>query len=166
VVGRRAQRWIERLLPRRWRRRSAPDATAVGVFTARSSPPGVRERPPTAREGAEGAHPGTLRVGGGGAPVAPLGQQAVRTAESEPVAPVSPEPRHAASPWDDLDDAGGDDAPPREDVPGVRVHTGRLERRVGPLELSPTEAVRLATEGRPGLLRRSLPPDPGRDDAR
>jgi hypothetical protein len=58
------------------------------------------------------------------------------------------------------------DASPESVTPEVRVHTARLDRRVGPLELSPTEAVRLATQGRPGLLRRTLPPDPGADDAR
>lgn len=42
----------------------------------------------------------------------------------------------------------------------VRVHHERLERRVTPLALSPAEALRLATEGRSGLSRRGLPPDP------
>jgi hypothetical protein len=39
------------------------------------------------------------------------------------------------------------------------VHPGRLEREVGPLALSPGEALRLAREGRRALVRRSLPPD-------
>ncbi|WP_169786679.1 hypothetical protein [Nitriliruptor alkaliphilus] len=33
---------------------------------------------------------------------------------------------------------------------------------MGPLELSPTEALRLADEGRTGLSRRELPPDASR----
>jgi hypothetical protein len=41
----------------------------------------------------------------------------------------------------------------------VHVHERRLDRRVGPLELSPGEALRLAGEGRRALVRRSLPPD-------
>lgn len=53
-------------------------------------------------------------------------------------------------------------APAGHDGPDVRVHADRLERRVGPLELSPTEALRLADEGRTGLSRRELPPDPSR----
>lgn len=53
--------------------------------------------------------------------------------------------------------------------PAVRVHQARLDRRVGPLELSPSEAVRLADQGPRGLARRALPADeatarpPGRD---
>jgi hypothetical protein len=52
--------------------------------------------------------------------------------------------------------------PTDDDGPGVRVHADRLERRVGPLELSPTEALRLADEGPTGLSRRELPPDAAR----
>jgi hypothetical protein len=41
----------------------------------------------------------------------------------------------------------------------VRVHHDRLDRRVGPLELSPAEALRLADRGPASLARRRLPPD-------
>jgi hypothetical protein len=41
----------------------------------------------------------------------------------------------------------------------VQVHRARLARQVGRLDLSPTEALRLAEEGRSGLSRRGLPPD-------
>lgn len=47
--------------------------------------------------------------------------------------------------------------PPRA-TPTARVHRDRLDRRVTPLELSPTEALKLAEEGRSGLARRDLPP--------
>jgi hypothetical protein len=39
------------------------------------------------------------------------------------------------------------------------VHEDRLDREVPPLELSPSEALRLAREGRRVLVRRDLPPD-------
>jgi hypothetical protein len=66
------------------------------------------------------------------------------------VAPEPPEPSGA--------DVAAVDA---EAPPDVRVHTERLGRGVGRLELSPTEALRLAREGRGSLVRRELPPDRG-----
>ncbi|MTV26493.1 hypothetical protein FTX61_13880 [Nitriliruptoraceae bacterium ZYF776] len=78
--------------------------------------------------------------------------------------------RTGAAAFDDTDELeavppGGDraDAPAATSAPTVRVHRGRLERGVGPLELSPTEAVRLAEEG-PRALRRELPPDAPDED--
>lgn len=41
----------------------------------------------------------------------------------------------------------------------MRVHGSRLARGVGPVDLSPSEALRMADEGRESL-RRELPPDP------
>lgn len=73
-----------------------------------------------------------------------------QTAVSNPPAPPSPSPP----------------PPPAEVVvpppsgPRVRVHEARLDRRVAPVALSPSEAVRLADEGHGSLPRRGLPPDP------
>jgi hypothetical protein len=93
------------------------------------------------------------------------GPVAAETPEAA-VAPVAdeepslPEPPAASGPPEVADEP----APPRGTAgegPAVRVHPDRLERGVGPIELSPTEALRLAREGRASLVRRELPPDQG-----
>lgn len=79
---------------------------------------------------------------------------------ADPAHPPTTSPPVAVPPTPALEPA-----PPDPAVP-VRIHQGRLDRRVAPLELSPTEALRLATEGPRGLSRRQLPPDPGPHDER
>jgi hypothetical protein len=71
-----------------------------------------------------------------------------RSLYAPPVTPPTPAPPEAVE-----TDTAPDVAHP------VRVHEGRLDRRVGPMALSPGEAVRLAGEGPRALVRRRLPPD-------
>jgi hypothetical protein len=123
----------------------------------------VAERPPKATDSAVAAHPSPPRAPNESAPP-PAG--VAPGAEAAPAPPATP-----AVPGDrDTDGADGDhetdgaggaapDVEPPSGAPRVRVHEERLDRRVAPLELSPTEAVRLAREGRGSLVRRELPPD-------
>lgn len=92
--------------------------------------PGARQRPRDARSTPDGPPPRT-------APAA-----------------VS-EGADAQEPTPPEDGAADDDGSSR----AVSVHADRLERGVEPLALSPTEALRLAREGRGSLVRRELPPD-------
>jgi hypothetical protein len=81
---------------------------------------------------------------------------------------VAPEPPEPGEPGDTrVSPAAGGEASSDPAPPSVHVHADRLGRGVGRLELSPTEALRLAREGRGSLVRRELPPDqePGGSDA-
>jgi hypothetical protein len=132
VTGRRTRwwrRWLDRLRARPGD--GAAKASAADLFTAHSRPLPVANRPPNASDDALGARDRSLYA----PPVT-----------SPPTAP--PDAEAAAAP-----DVTSDVAPP------VRVHEGRLDRRVGPMELSPGEAMRLAGEGPRALVRRRLPPD-------
>jgi hypothetical protein len=132
----------------------------------------VAERPPRASDRPLDAH---------GTPNGPAPRTEPAAATEAPAA-RAPEEATAAREDHEAGDARGgggtEEAPtdraaaselptaPRDGAPPIRVHTGRLERQVDPLALSPTEALRLAREGRASLIRRDLPPDvpPGGED--
>lgn len=167
MTGRRTRRWLDRLRAAIGRGPSSPDRTGLDGFSARSRPQTVKNPPPharssapTARERADTAPAAPAGREAPGAPARPVAREA--PVADEPAAPPAPDEVPDPTPEPSLAEAGDDEA--RPDEPRVRVHRGRLERRVAPLELSPTEAVRLAEEGRAGLSRRELPPDVEGDD--
>lgn len=177
MTGRRTWRWLDRLRAAVGRRPSQ-DSTAPGTFSARSQPPGVtnpppnatlrapdaRARPtsaPTTRDDRDTPAPveareGTVTPGADGVVAPPVPHEARDAADAGGASSTS-----SAGGTRPDDTAGPDPADPS--APPVRVHEDRLERGVAPMELSPTEALRLATEGHVGLSRRDLPPDTGRD---
>jgi hypothetical protein len=170
MTGHRTRRLWDRLRAA-FGREPSRDVTPRGGYSARSQPPAVTKVLPTATSGAPDARPGTPDAqasdsgtvaaeaaaaheapGAGDAAVveAPAGAPATPpnggpTADPAPPRPDQPPP-HGAAPRDATS-------------PEVRVHEGRLDRRVAPMELSPTEALRLANDGPAGLSRRELPPD-------
>jgi hypothetical protein len=165
VTGRRTWRWLDRLRAAIGRGPSS-DSTSLEVFSARSQPLGVANPPPSATHRAPHAHdrpssaPASLAPPDTAVPaeapevtVARDGHGASEVGE----AAASPEAREALDAPTSA--ASGPSAPVDPSAPPVRVHERRLERGVAPMELSPTEALRLATEGPTGLSRRDLPPD-------
>lgn len=74
-------------------------------------------------------------------PAAPEREPAAREPEPAPPAPASPRPRPARTP------------PPIETSLEVTVHDERLQGRSTPLDLTPSEAIVLARDGRHGLRR-------------
>lgn len=177
MTGHRTWRWLDRLRAAVGRRPSR-DSTAPGTFSARSQPPGVTNPPPNATLRAPDARArptsaptslddrdtpapveareGTVAPGAAGVGAAPAVPEAGEAGEAR--GSSSRSPAGAARPDDSVEHDPTDAA-----APPVRVHEDRLERGVAPMELSPTEALRLATEGHIGLSRRDLPPDAGRD---
>lgn len=165
MAGRRTWRWLDRLRAAIGRGPSS-DSTSLDVFSARSQPPGVTNPPPNATYGAPHAHE---RPSSAPAPSAPPDTAVPGEAPGAPVttggagaseggeAPAPPEAREV--PEAPTSAAAGAPAQADPSAPRIRVHEQRLDRGVAPMELSPTEALRLATEGPTGLSRRDLPPD-------
>lgn len=166
MVAGRGPRWLDRLratFGRTAREEPShsghPDAPSRSQEVVRR-PPTASDRPRDARDTPDGPAQRTVEGAPTGATGAQVPDEAPEVdgapapegtpAPDEAVAPEAPAPGEVAG-----DPAGAAD----DDVPPVRVHEGRLERQVDPLALSPTEALRLAREGRSSLVRRDLPPD-------
>lgn len=164
MTGRRTRRWFDRLRAALGRGPSSREGTSLDGFSARSRPPAVTNPPPNAMRSAPAAHHAAAD-----APSAATDDGATEAAE-DPAAtdageatetPVAGEAPASSGAAETAQEPASDDATATSDPPPVRVHTDRLGRRVAPMELSPTEALRLADQGRAGLARRELPPDHG-----
>lgn len=129
-------------------------------------PPPAEDIPPTGGSVADeplfGRHGAIPEPPPGPDPVPPLFDRPAVVNEPEPAdlidAPTpSPEPAPTPTP-EPTPEPGRPPAPRDEDGRTVRVHDGRLDRRPGPIKMTPSEAMRLAQDG-PRALRHRPDPD-------
>jgi hypothetical protein len=141
---------------RRWFGEDPLPPASAGMFTARSAPPVVTvpppPRPPAERlfdEGTGPAEPSEAAERSEAAEgsetterseAAERSETADRSEATEPIGAAAPAPTEAI---------------PTQDGTRVRVHDERLDTRPGPIRMSPSEAVALATDG-PAALRRRI----------
>lgn len=130
---------------RRWFGEDPLPPASAGMFTARSAPPVVTV-PPPARPPAERLF--DERTG----PAESIEEAAERIEAAEPS--KAADPTEAADPIEAAAPAPTEAMPP-QDGTRVRVHDERLDTRPGPIRMSPSEAVALATDG-PAALRRRI----------
>lgn len=189
-----ARGWLARLWSRLTsRRRDVEEDIGRVLFTARGGPPtaaGPAAEVRSTSDGGDGgdgddvADGGDATDGGGargpaaGGPPPPPVPPAGEVAASGGAAAVDEGPPPAPKAADAADAADAAEPPGRVEPPvppageqvgpHVTIHHRRLERAVPPLDLSPSEAVRLAEGGPDALRRRELPPDatPGGSEER